>query len=251
MQNNSQTTFHARVEAARVLGTGFLRALSVSIVMLSALALGNAQAPQSIGITVNGVGTAYGAPDTAVLDLGVSLYHSDVSQGLAQADERMQAIRQAIIAAGVEASDIRTTGLSVWREQQYDPQGNPTTERYNIWHNYNVTVRDPELVGAVINAAVVAGANNIGGVNFTIADPSVLERTAREDAIADARERAEHLAELLGVTLGEPIAITEGTQGFVPLVRSAAMDMGSGGIAAGELAVTVNVTVTFSLGSAE
>jgi len=210
-----------------------------------------AEGVPSGGITVNGVGTAYGAPDTAVLDLGVSLYHSDVSQGLAQADERMQAIRQAIIAAGVEASDIRTTGLSVWREQQYDPQGNPTTERYNIWHNYNVTVRDPELVGAVINAAVVAGANNIGGVNFTIADPSVLERTAREDAIADARERAEHLAELLGVTLGEPIAITEGTQGFVPLVRSAAMDMGSGGIAAGELAVTVNVTVTFSLGSAE
>src|SRR5690606_2423416 len=280
MQTNSQTTFHARVDAARVLGAGFLRALSVSIVMLSALALGNAQAPQSIGITVNGVGTAYGAPDTAVLDLGVSLYHADVSQGLAQADERMQAIREALVAAGVEASDIRTTGmehahermqaiseafgaageeacvirttgLSVWREQQYDPQGNPTTERYNIWHNYNVTVRDPELVGAVINAAVVAGANNIGGVNFTIADPSVLERTAREDAIADARERAEHLAELLGVTLGEPIAITEGTQGFVPLVRSAAMDMGSGGIAAGELAVTVNVTVTFSLGSAE
>src|SRR5690606_13331186 len=156
-----------------------------------------------------------------------------------------------LIEAGVEASDIRTTGLSVWREQQYDPQGNPTTERYNIWHNYNVTVRDPEQVGAVIDAAVGAGANNIGGVTFTIADPSVLEREAREAAIADARERAEHLAELTGVALGEPTAITEGFQGYMPMVRNAAYDMGSGGIATGELAITVNVTVTFAVGSSE
>src|SRR5690606_31400696 len=92
-------------------------------------------------------------------------------------------------------------------------------------------------------------ANNIGGVTFTIADPSVLEREAREAAIADARERAEHLAELTGVALGEPTAITEGFQGYMPMVRNAAYDMGSGGIATGELAITVNVTVATAVGS--
>lgn len=223
---------------------------AAAALVASVFALGRAQAVQE-GITVNGVGTAYGSPDTALLDLGVNVYHVDVSTGLAQADERMTAIREALLANGVLESDIRTTGVSVWREQQFDQMGNPTTERYNIWHNYNVTVRDPEQVGAVINAAVAAGANNIGGVNFTIADPSVLERSAREDAIADARERAEHLAELMGVTLGAPIAIAEGYQGYVPTVRSAAYDMGGAGVATGELAVTVNVTVTFALESAD
>jgi uncharacterized protein YggE len=222
---------------------------AASLLLLVVPAIGNAQATQAGGVTVNGVGTAYGAPDTAVLDLGVSLYHADVAEGMAQVDQRMQAIREALVAAGVDVSDIRTTGLSVWREQQYDQQGNPTSERYNIWHNYNVTVRDPEQVGAVINAAVAAGANNVGGVSFTIADPGPLEREAREAAIADARARAEHLAELMGVTLGEPVAISEGVQGVVPMVRNAAFEMGAGGgVATGQLAVSVNVTVTFALG---
>jgi uncharacterized protein YggE len=215
-------------------GRRFLLAFGLLVLVIIGPAHGHAQTVQAPGITVNGVGTAYGAPDTAVLDLGVNLFNADVSAGMADVDQRMQAIRQALVEAGVEESDIRTTGLSVWREQQYDPQGNPTTERYNIWHNYNVTVRDPEQVGAVIDAAVGAGANNIGGVTFTI---------------ADARERAEHLAELTGVALGEPTAITEGFQGYMPMVRNAAYDMGSGGIATGELAITVNVTVTFGVGA--
>lgn len=242
------TLVHAVTYSARP--SRFLWAAAFTA-LVSLVTLAYAQVDPVGGITVNGVGTAYGAPDTAVLDLGVNLFNADVSAGMADVDQRMQAIRQALVEAGVEESDIRTTGLSVWREQQYDPQGNPTTERYNIWHNYNVTVRDPEQVGAVINAAVAAGANNIGGVTFTIADPSALERQAREEAIADARARAEHLAELTGVTLGEPVAITEGFQGYTPMVRSAAFDMGAGGIATGELAITVNVTVTFVVGSSE
>ena len=241
----SQTPFANSVKSP------FRLLVVVSIVLSCGTPLVFAQGVQAQGITVNGSGTAYGAPDTAVLDLGMNFYHANVSEGMAVVDEVMQAIRAALLEAGVEQSDIRTTGLSVWREQQFDRDGQPIGDRYNIWHNYNVTVRDPEQVGAVINAAVAAGANNIGGVNFTIADPSVLERSAREDAIADARERAEHLAELMGVTLGAPIAIAEGYQGYVPTVRSAAYDMGGAGVATGELAVTVNVTVTFALESAD
>lgn len=251
MVSGSQNAAGSKTITAVAPATRFAVLLAAALLVLSGLSLGRAQAPQTQGITVNGAGTAYGSPDTAVLDLGVNFYHANVSEGMAAVDEMMQAIRRALIEAGVEASDIRTSGLSVWREQQFDRDGQPTGDRYNIWHNYNVTVRDPEQVGAVINAAVAAGANNIGGVTFTIADPSALERQAREAAIADARERAEHLAELTGVALGEPTAITEGFQGYMPMVRSAAFDMGSGGIATGELAITVNVTVTFAVGSSE
>ncbi len=253
MTKSSTETHRIGTSVAAFPAAKFFWTLAAAVLLLAAPTLGNAQAAQNGGITVNGVGTAYGAPDTAVLDLGVSLYHSDVAEGMAQVDQRMQAIREALIAAGVDESDIRTTGLSVWREQQYDQQGNPTTARYNVWHNYNVTVRDPEQVGEVINAAVSAGANNVGGVSFTIADPSPLEREAREQAVADARERAQHLAQLMGVTLGEPVSIVEGFQGGVPMVRNAAYDMGAGGggVATGQLAVSVNVTVTFALGGAE
>src|SRR5690606_35595012 len=79
----------------------FFRIIASTLLLLAAPVLGNAQSAQASGVTVNGVGTAYGAPDTAVLDLGVSLYHSDVAEGMAQVDQRMQAIREALIAAGV------------------------------------------------------------------------------------------------------------------------------------------------------
>ncbi len=225
--------------------------LVAAALLMGAFSIGNAQAPvpvQNQGITVNGSGTAYGSPDTAIVDLGVSIYDADVSAAMSQADEIMVAIREALIAAGVDEADIRTSGLSLWREQQYDQSGNPSTDRYQVWHNYNVTVRDVDSVGAVISAAVAAGANNIGGVQFTIADPSELEREARETAMADALARAEHLAQITGVTLGAPTAITEGYGGYLPQVRQATMYDGMGsGIATGELAITVNVTVTYGV----
>lgn len=247
-QGPSRSTEQVEILARPVLR---LAAAVAAAVALSVFAVGRAQAPQApqaAGITVNGSGTAYGSPDTAILDLGVSIFDADVSAAMAQADERMVAIREALISAGVEESDIRTAGLSLWREQQYDQSGNPTNDRYQVWHNYNVTVRDVDSVGAVISAAVAAGANNIGGVQFTIADPSGLEREARETAMADAQARAEHLAQITGVTLGAPTSITEGYGGYMPQVRQATMYDGMGsGIATGELAVTVNVTVTYGV----
>ena len=225
-------------------------AVLAAALTLSVFAMSYAQAPQpqAEGITVNGSGTAYGSPDTAILDLGVSIFNADVSAAMTEADELMVAIREALIAAGVDESDIRTAGLSLWREDQRNNAGNPVGGRYQVWHNYNVTVRDVDSVGDVISAAVAAGANNIGGVQFTIADPSELEREARETAMADAQARAEHLAQITGVTLGAPTAITEGYGGYMPTARQATMYDGMGsGIATGELAITVNVTVTYGV----
>ena len=240
------------IEQVRILERPVMRwaAALAAAVALSVFALGNAQAPQAQteGITVNGSGTAYGSPDTAIVDLGVSIFNADVSAAMTEADEMMVAIREALIAAGVDESDIRTAGLSLWREDQRDNAGNPVGGRYQVWHNYNVTVRDVDSVGDVISAAVAAGANNIGGVQFTIADPSELEREARETAMADALARAEHLAEITGATLDAPTSITEGYGGYMPQVRQASMYDGMGaGIAAGELAITVNVTVTYGV----
>lgn len=235
-------------------GLGLRRALVglASLVVLTIPAVGLSQAPvpsaELGGITVNGAGAAYGSPDTAIVDLGVSIFNADVSAAMTEADELMVAIHEALIDAGVDESDIRTAGLSLWREDQRDNAGNPVGGRYQVWHNYNVTVRDVDSVGDVISAAVAAGANNIGGVQFTIADPSELEREAREIAMADALARADHLAQITGVTLGAPTSITEGYGGYMPTVRQATMYDGMGsGIATGELAITVNVTVTYGV----
>src|SRR5690606_21726849 len=81
-------------------------AMLVAVALLmGAFSIGNAQAPvpvQNQGITATGSGTAYGSPDTAIVDLGVSIYHADVSAAMSRADEIMVAIREALVAAGVD-----------------------------------------------------------------------------------------------------------------------------------------------------
>ena len=56
----------------------------------------------------------------------------------------------------------------------------------------------------MIDVLVGAGANEIGGINFTVTQASKHLDEAREKAIADARRKAEIYAKAAGVTLGEP-----------------------------------------------
>src|SRR5690606_5121805 len=117
MVSGSQNTAGSKTITAAAPATRFAVLLAAALLVLSGLSPGRARAPRPQGLTVTGAGTAYGSPATAVLDLGVTFYRANVSEGMAAVDEMMQAIRQALIEAGVEASDIRTSGLSVWREQ--------------------------------------------------------------------------------------------------------------------------------------
>jgi uncharacterized protein YggE len=95
-----------------------------------------------------------------------------------------------------------------------------------------VTVRDVEMVGAVLDAAVDAGANQVHGVTFTVEDESTWQGQAREKAMADARARANELASLADVGLGEVVSVSEVIGGFATGIVSPERAMG-GGIAPG------------------
>src|SRR5690606_30932158 len=94
-----------------------------------------------------------------------------------------------------------------------------------------ITVRDLNRVPAVLSAATNAGANQVHGLSFTIDDPAPVEARARDEAMTDARKRAEQLARLGGVTLGPVVAIQDGERhgGFPPpIAMEARADMGGG-----------------------
>lgn len=204
------------------------------------------------GIHVTGTGVVYGEPDTAMLNIGVSTVAEDVKVAMATSDETMNAVRQAVIAAGVAEEDIVTAGLNVWREELTDREGNPTGTRYRVSHSYRLTVRAVDSVGDVLAAAVDAGANEVGGISFTLSDPGALAAQARELALADARERATGLAEAAGVGLGAPTSITEfGAQPVAAYRQAAMMDAGGSAVASGQLAITVTVQVSYALTGAQ
>lgn len=205
-------------------------------------------------ITVSGSGEASGTPDVAYINLGVDTVAANVAQAVAEANQDMAAIIAALQAAGVAAEDIQTQSFNVWPEDRYDPQsGAPTGERaYRVQNALSVMVRDIEKVSPVIDAALQAGADSVNGLSFGIADTTELEAQARLKAVEDARQRGAELAKAFGVTLGAPIIISESFGGgILPPMVYAQAGLGGGGpqITPGQLSVSVQLTVTFAIGS--
>jgi uncharacterized protein len=111
-----------------------------------------------------------------------------------------------------------------------------------------IRVRDVTKVANVIDTLVGAGANEIGGINFMVSQASKLLDEAREQAVADARRKAEIYAKAAGVTLGAPLSISEeGSPGPMPFRRMAAGMAVSAPVAQGEETLAVTVSVSWAI----
>ncbi len=119
---------------------------------------------------------------------------------------------------------------------------------YTATNNVEVTIRNLDTAGKVLSAATGAGANQLYGIRFEIEDPSAVQAEARKKAVADARARAERLAQLAGVKLGPAVSISEqdGGGGPVPMFAMAKMDSAAP-VERGELTVTSTVQIVFAL----
>jgi uncharacterized protein YggE len=220
---------------------------------LAAPAPANGYSPTNT-ITVSGMGDASGTPNVVYIQLGVNITDPNVGEAVSNTNETMNAVKEALLQKGVAEQDIQMTSFNVWPEERYDPAtGSPTGERiYHVDSTFSITVRDVSQAGAVIEAALAAGANNVYGLSYGIDDTTALEEEARTQALADAKARAEQLAKGLGVTLGEPIMASESYGGgAVPMYEMAAGLGGGGGappVSPGQLTVSVSVNVTYSIG---
>lgn len=206
-------------------------------------------------ITVVGTGSASGTPDIAYLELGVESRSEDIATAFDQANSTIADVISAVTGAGVAAEDVRTTGLNIYREGPYDSNMGNENASYVVNNQIRIIVRDTSTVADVINAAVAAGVNQLYGLQFGIDNRDTLESDARAAAFADARARAEELAGLAGLTVGNVVSISEYSGNASPFnvsnLAQADMGMGGGGavVEPGNLSVTVSIEVTFAIGS--
>lgn len=212
------------------------------------------QAPTAIEgrtITVVGGGTASGAPDRATAQLGIETQSTTPEQATRANNDQMTKLIDALKAAGIDAKDIQTTYYSVYTEQRYKPETGEATGEiiYHASASLSVTIRDISQVGMVLDRAVAAGANNISGVSFSVADTTKLEADAREKAVTDARARAADLARLFGVEVGDVVEISEVINSSVSPVFDRAAGLGGGGapIQPGQLSVSTQLQVAFNV----
>lgn len=208
---------------------------------------------QSHTISVTGAGTAYGVPDIATAQIGVQTRDPDAVKATGANTTKMTAIINALKAQGIQEKDIQTTNFSVSAQQDVDASGQPKgTMTFIVENTVNITVRDLSKVGEVLSASVDAGANNIYGVSYSVADQSGLEAKARDQAMADAKARATQLAKDAGTTLDGPITISENVNnGPSPYFagRGAAMAPSSAPVPvqSGQISVQIQVNVTYQM----
>jgi len=207
-------------------------------------------------ITVVGEGTVKIKPDVAQANIGVEVMQPTVKEASREAKDMMDAVLVALKQQGIDEKDIQTSGFSIWADRPYSPEGMPSEKvTYRVSNNVAVTIRDLDKVGAVLDAAIEAGANNIYGVTFSLGDPSQLESDAREKAVADGKAKAQELAELSGVQVGDVISVSEvvgGRGGFYSSnfrEASAVSGLGGGGgpIAPGELSLNLQLEIVYSV----
>jgi uncharacterized protein YggE len=243
-------------KAGIVVGAVGLVLLAVVLVLQLVVVAGPAT-PGSVteptGITVMAQGKATGKPDLAMITVGVETRNAEARAAAEENDDRMADVMAAILELGVAEEDIQTVDYSVRAEIDWDDDERRVIG-YVVSNSVMLKLREVDKAGDVLDAVTAAGANNIYGIQFTFDDPAVLREEARAEAMAQARDKAEALAQLAGVGLGKPRYINESFMESPPYYLEpiyAAAERGIGGGAApvqpGQLEVAVQVQITFDI----
>ena len=209
---------------------------------------------QQTGIWVSGTGEVTATPDVAILTLGVEAQETTVKAAQSEATVAMNAVVAALKTNGVADKDIQTQWYSIspvtkWDDKTYEQ----ITTSYSVTNMVTAKIRDISKIGTIIDAVTEAGGNftRINGIGFTVEDPTAYNNQAREEAMQDAADKAQQLADLAGVTLGKAVYISE-SGGYVPsrypsVVYAAEGASGTTPISAGELEITVSVQVAYAI----
>ena len=188
--------------------TVLIAAIGAVVLALSALNLGawqsiargttttlpvtTASGAPSTGITVQGVGKITLTPDLATISVGIQSQAASAKAAQSAASAAMTRIIAAVKKAGVADADMTSQWVSLQPQYAYASGGTipPRVTGYQANQALSVKVRHIETTGAVIDAAVAAGATEIGGISFSVSDPTAATAQARTAAIADAKTRA-------------------------------------------------------------
>jgi uncharacterized protein len=220
--------------------------------VLAAAVPARAQEPYAVPqarIIVSGEGSVQAAPDFAVITVGVTTQGVTAKAATDANSRAMSAVAAALRDAGIAPNDIQTEHFSVqpiYANTQSNSQ--PRVSGFAVTDQVAVTVRQIDKVGDVLDRAITAGANDVGGVQFLHDDPSKTLDAARAAALADARRKAELYARTAGLTLGAVSWVVE-DQATTPQPRFLAARMAASPvpIAAGEDTLSVRITAGFDV----
>jgi len=204
-------------------------------------------------IQVSATGKANMAPDMATVSAGVVTQGKTAREAMFGNATKMTRAFEELEAAGIEKKHITTSQLSLQPRYNYQNRKAPKIEGYEARNTVAAKTYDLDNVGAMLDALVKAGVNNINGVQFAVKDSKSAKETAREDAIRQARAKAESMAAAAGVKLGKLTSLSESGGNIRPPqpMAYAARSLQSGEantpVSAGEQEISVTVKMSYDI----
>jgi uncharacterized protein len=245
----------------RLMGIGIAAAVVLVFSGFVLLQRGDAQSPEpeqllnvllERSVTVTAVGQVRAQPDQAIVRLGVETEAETAGQALSRNNQQMNALLESLRAAGIPSQDVQTQTIRLSpRFEEVEPtEGEPTRGivGYRAVNVVEVRSRDLQDLGEVIDTAVEAGGNVVEGIRFEVSNRSRLLDQARDAAMAEARRKAEQLANAAGVSIDQVLTIEEAdrTPGPAPGPAFAAPQQAVP-VEPGEETIEVMVEVTWML----
>lgn len=252
--------------AAGVLGALALFLLVSTVSELKAFRFIGSGVNASNTIVVSGNAEVFAIPDTATFT--VSVHEEGATVGAAQdkATEKMNAIIAYLRESDVEEKNIKTVSYNVnpkyeWQatgicREGHCPPGNQKLVGFEVYQSISVKVKDTKKAGDLLSGVGTKGASDVSGLSFTIEDEDQLKAQAREQAIAEAKGKADALARALGVEVVRVVGFYEDSGGYPPIAYGMGGDMARSmaqeskiapELPAGENKIVSNVNVTYEI----
>ena len=212
---------------------------------VTALSLVPARAVEKL-VTVTGEATIAVAPDAAIIRIGVTSQDKTAREASDANAKQMSAVLAAIKDTGIAERDIQTSRLSLQPQYDSSKSGNARLTGFQANNQVTVKIRDIDKLAIVLDRAIASGANEMSGIEFVVSEQSKMLDQARDDAVADARRKADLYAKAAGAKLGSVVSISEEGPTAQPRPMQA-MRAGAVPIAPGEQTLRAIVTVTYEL----
>ena len=233
-----------RIARIALLAAAGLAVAAFAGVLQPGSAVGQAAEPDPGSLTVIGSGGADVTPDRASFGFGSVTQARTAAAALEASSAAVARVVAALRREGIAQADIQTADVSLsprWSENGESIVG------YTASNTVTAIVRRLGQAGAVIDAAVAAGANQMSGPSLLASDQASAYRDALRAAVANARAKAQTLATASGVAAGRITAVVESGTGPSPMPAQDAERAAAPTIEPGTQRIEATVSVTFAI----
>jgi uncharacterized protein YggE len=175
--------------------------------------------PRPATIQVTGQAKVSETPDRVYIDIGVTTQARQSQAAASRNAVRLSAVIAAVKRAAGSGAQLTTTQYSISPDYSYPPHGAPVITGYTASNVLQVRLDDLRKIGAALDAATRAGANNVQDIRFALRDEQVPRAEALRKAVLNARQDAQALADALGLSVVRVLSVDEQGPSIVPPPR--------------------------------